>query len=86
METLNFGDLVDLRESWDDYGEIHIGYGACVDPSTLFIYGAQGSEECIIISPKIIFVSYQERSFFSPTPMLWNFRSTVGKKCFWPIS
>jgi hypothetical protein len=40
METLNFGDLVDLWESWDDYGRFHIGYGICLDPSTPFIYGA----------------------------------------------
>ncbi len=39
METLNSRDLVDLWKSWDDYGEIHIGYGVCVDPSILFIYG-----------------------------------------------
>ncbi len=40
MEILNFGDPVDLWESWDDCGKIHIGYGVCVDPCTLFIYGS----------------------------------------------
>jgi len=31
METLNFGDRVDLWESWDDHGKLHIGYNACLN-------------------------------------------------------
>jgi hypothetical protein len=27
METLNFGNLVDLWDSRDDLGKLHIGYG-----------------------------------------------------------
>jgi len=60
METLNFRNLVDLWESWDDLGKLHIGYGVCLYPSTLSIYGAQGLEGYIIVSPKIVFLSYQE--------------------------
>jgi hypothetical protein len=50
METLNARDLVDLWESWNDRGKLHINYGVCVDMSTISIYGAKGSKECIIIS------------------------------------
>jgi hypothetical protein len=57
METLNVGDLVDIWESWNDRGKLHIGYDVCVDTSTLFIYQAQGPEY-IIVSPKTVFVSY----------------------------
>ncbi len=45
METLNFGDLANLWESWDDCGKFHIGYGVCANPSTFLIYRAQGPEE-----------------------------------------
>jgi hypothetical protein len=31
MENLNFGDPIDLWESWDDHGKLHIGYDVCVD-------------------------------------------------------
>jgi hypothetical protein len=40
METLNFGDPIDLWESRDDRGRFHIGYGIFLDPSIFFIYGA----------------------------------------------
>jgi hypothetical protein len=40
METLNFGDPIDLWESRDDHGKLHINYGVCLDLSTLSIYGA----------------------------------------------
>jgi len=40
METLNARDPVDLWESWNNYGKLHIGYGVCVDTSILSIYGA----------------------------------------------
>jgi hypothetical protein len=50
METLNFKDLVDLWESRDDHGKLHIGYNVWLNPFTLSIYGAQGLEECIIVS------------------------------------
>jgi hypothetical protein len=58
METLNVKDLVDLWESWNNCGKLHIGYGVCVDMSTFFMYGAQGSEECIIVSSKTTFILY----------------------------
>jgi hypothetical protein len=67
METLNFGNLVDLWESWDNHGKLHIGYGVCVDLFILFTYGFQGLEECIIVSLETIFVSYQERLLFNLT-------------------
>ncbi len=72
METLSYGDLVDLWESRNDLGKHHIGYSASLDLSTLSIYGAQGLEECIIISLEIVFLSYQERALFSMTPTLQN--------------
>jgi hypothetical protein len=58
METLNFGDPIDLWESWDDCEKLHIDYNVYVDPSTFLIYGAQGLEECIIVSSETIFDSY----------------------------
>ncbi len=72
METLNSGNPIDLWESWDDRGKLHIDYGVYVDTSTLFIYGAQGWEECIIVSSKTIFVLYHKQTFYSLTPTLWN--------------
>jgi hypothetical protein len=86
METLSFGDPVDLWESQDDHGRSHIGYGICLNPSILFIYGAQGLEECIIVSLEIVFLLYQEWTFFSLTPTLWNFGLVVRKSSFWLIS
>jgi hypothetical protein len=80
METQNFRNLVDLWESWDNHGKIHIGYSVCVDRSILSIYGAQGPEECIVVSLKIVFVSYHKRALYAPT--LWNFGLAVGKTCF----
>jgi hypothetical protein len=82
METLNFGNLINLWESWDDCGKLHIGYGVCVDLFILSIYGSQGSEEYIIVSLEIVFVSYQEHLFFSSTLTLQNFGLTIGKSCF----
>jgi hypothetical protein len=41
METLNVGDLVDLRESWNNCGKLHTSYNVCVDMSTIFIYEAR---------------------------------------------
>lgn len=82
METLNARDPVDLWESWNNYGKLHIGYGVCVDLFSLSIYGSQGSEEYIIVSLEIVFVSYQEHLFFSSTLMLQNFGLTIGKSCF----
>ncbi len=58
METLNSGDLVNMWESWDDHGKLHISYDVCVDLSTLSIYGAQGLKECIIVLAKIVFILY----------------------------
>jgi hypothetical protein len=51
METLNVEDLVDLWESWNDRGKLHIGYDVCVDMFTLSIYGALktgGMHHCFI--------------------------------------
>jgi len=84
METLNFGDPIDLWESRNDCGKLHISYDVCLDPSTLSIYGAQGPHECIIVSMETIFFLYQERTFFISIPTLWNFGLTIGKSCFWP--
>jgi len=81
METLNFSNLVDLWESWDDHGKFHVGYNVCVDAFTLSICGAQGPKECITV-----FVSYHKHALYSLIPMLWNFRLMVGKTCFWLIS
>jgi hypothetical protein len=39
METLNSKDLVDLWESWNDRGKLHVGYIVCVDMSILSIMG-----------------------------------------------
>jgi hypothetical protein len=86
METLNFGNLIDLWESWDDCGKLHVSYNVCVDTSTLSIYGAQGPKECIIVLAEIVFVSYHKLALYSLTPMLWNFISVVGKTCFWLVS
>jgi hypothetical protein len=70
METLNSGNPVDLWESWDDHGKFNIDYDVCVDMFTLSIYGAQGSDECIIISPEIVFVLYHEHALYISIPML----------------
>jgi hypothetical protein len=86
METLNFSNLVDLWESWDDHGKLHVSYNVCVDASTLSIYGAQGPEECIIVSTEIVFVSYHKHALYSLIPTLWNFKLVVGKTCFWLVS
>ncbi len=51
-----------------------------------YIYGAQGQELCIIVSPNIVFILYQEHAFFNPTPMLRNFGLVVKKSYLWPIS
>jgi hypothetical protein len=40
METLNSKDPVDLWESRDDHGKLHIGYVVCLDLSIFSIYGA----------------------------------------------
>ncbi len=50
------------------------------------ICGAQGQELCIIVSPNIVFILYQEHAFFNPTPMLQNFGLVVRKSYLWPIS
>ncbi len=73
MEILNPKNLVDLWESWNDYEKFHIGYGVYVNMYTTSIYGAQGSKECIIVSPKIVFILYQEWALFSLILMLQNF-------------
>jgi len=39
METLNSRDLVDLWESRDDCGKLHINYSVCLDLFILSIYG-----------------------------------------------
>jgi hypothetical protein len=70
METLNSGDLVDLWESQDDRGKLHINYNVYLNPVTFSIYGAHGLEECIIVSSKIVFLSYQEQTLFSSIPIL----------------
>jgi hypothetical protein len=82
MENLNSKDLVDLWESWDNHGKLHIGYGVSINPFIFSIHGSQGLKECIIVSPKIVFVSYQECLFFSLFLMLQNFELTIGKSCF----
>ncbi len=86
METLNFKILVDLWESWDNRGKLHVSYNVYVNTSTLSIYGAQGPEECIIVSLETIFFSYHEWVLYSLIPMLWNFILAIGKTCFWPIT
>jgi len=78
MKTLNFRDPVELWELWDGHGRFHIGYDICLNPSILFIYEAQGLEECIIVS-KIIFLLYQEWTYFNFIPTLWNFGLIVRK-------
>jgi hypothetical protein len=40
METLNSENLVDLWESWDDRGKLHVGYSVYVNMFILSIYGA----------------------------------------------
>jgi hypothetical protein len=50
METLNAKDPIDLWESWNDCGKLHIGYNVYVDTSIFSIYGAHGQEECIFVS------------------------------------
>jgi hypothetical protein len=39
METLNSRDLVDLWESQNDHGKLHINYSVYLDLSILSIYG-----------------------------------------------
>jgi hypothetical protein len=56
METLNFGDPIDLWEPWDDCGRFHIGYGICLNPSM----GPKDQRSGIIVSSKIVFLSYKE--------------------------
>jgi hypothetical protein len=70
METLNSGDPNDLWEWWDNCGKLHISYSVYLNPSTFSIYGAQGSKECIIVSPKDVFLLYQEWALFSLILML----------------
>jgi hypothetical protein len=53
METLNVGDLVDLWESWNDRGKLHIGYNVCVDTSTFFIYQAQGPKSASLFHQRL---------------------------------
>jgi len=57
METFKVGDPIDLWESWNDRGKLHISYGVCVDTSIISIYGAYGHEGCIIVSLEIVFIS-----------------------------
>jgi hypothetical protein len=66
METLDYGNQVDLWKLRHNPRKLHIGYGVCLDSSILSIYGAQGSEECIIFSLKIVFLLYQQWALFSP--------------------
>jgi hypothetical protein len=58
METLNSRNPVDLWESWDNCGKLHIEYDVCFNPSILSIYQAQGLEECIIVSLETVFLLY----------------------------
>jgi hypothetical protein len=39
-ETLNFEDLINLWESLDDHGKLHISYDVYVNTYILSIYGA----------------------------------------------
>ncbi len=86
MEILNVEHPIDLWESWNDRGKLHIGYYVYVNTFTFSIYEAQGLKECIIVSLEIIFISYQEWALFNLIPTLQNFGSTIGKRCFQPIS
>jgi hypothetical protein len=40
MEILKARDPIDLWESWNDCGKLHIDYSVCVDMSSLSIYVA----------------------------------------------
>jgi hypothetical protein len=82
METLNSGDPVDLWESWDNRGKVHINYDVCVNTYIFLIYGVQQLEECIIVSSETIFILYEERTLFSSILTLRNFRLVVGKNYF----
>jgi hypothetical protein len=82
METLNYGDQVGLWKLRDDPRKLHIGYGVCLDSSTLSIYGAQEQEECIIFSLEIVFLLYQQWALFNPILTLQNCGSIIGKNCF----
>jgi hypothetical protein len=82
METLNSRDPIDLWESWDNGGKLHINYDVCVNTSIFSIYGVQRLEECIIVSPETIFVLYEEQTLFSSILTLRNFKSMVGKNYF----
>jgi hypothetical protein len=86
METLNSRYSIHLWESWDDCGKLHINYDVFLDLSSLSIYGAQGSEEYIIVSLETVFLSYQEWAFFNLIPTLQNFGLTIRKSYFWQIS
>jgi len=78
--------LICGNHAWNDCGKLHINYGVFVDMSIFLIYGAQGQELYIIVSPNIVFILYQEHAFFNPTPMLQNFGLVVRKSYLWPIS
>jgi hypothetical protein len=86
METLNGKNLIDLWESWNDRGKLHIDYNFCVDMSIISMYGAYRLEECIIVSLETIFISYYKQTLFSPTPTLRKFGLAIRKSYFWPIS
>jgi hypothetical protein len=47
METFKAGNPIDLWESSNDYGKLHIDYNLCVYTFTFSIYGAQGSNASI---------------------------------------
>jgi hypothetical protein len=70
MEILNVEHPIDLWESWNDRGKLHIGYYVYVNTFTFSIYEAQGLKECIIVSLEIIFISYQEWALFNLIPTL----------------
>jgi hypothetical protein len=46
---------IDFYDLLTDSGKIEIGYGTCVDDSTIIVYGALGGEVCIVINLKAIF-------------------------------
>ncbi len=48
MEILNSGDPVDLWELKDNPRKLHIGYGVCLNLSTLLSLGIGGVHHCFV--------------------------------------
>jgi hypothetical protein len=82
--NMHVGDTVFIWDSNED-GRVQIKIGKCKDPSLVSIYGANGVENCIVVTIISMVEVFKERKFFCPTPTTQYCGSSMGNDCFWLV-